>query len=184
MNKQQSPEEILKQPYARILTPEKEGGYSAEILEFLGCIAEGDTPNETYDALERVAKSWIEAAREQGQDIPEPFNNQEFSGKLLLRLPRSIHRQAARMATRDQTSINQFLVSSVAARIGAEELYGRMLEELSKRLTTTINFDIKVANFSWSSLHGSSGLSSSPIRSAATTGEATIANTLQEAIDG
>ncbi|KKM61029.1 hypothetical protein LCGC14_1535950, partial [marine sediment metagenome] len=38
--------EILRKPYARVLIPDESGGYFAKILEFPGCYAEGETPNE------------------------------------------------------------------------------------------------------------------------------------------
>ncbi|MBI3732589.1 MAG: type II toxin-antitoxin system HicB family antitoxin [Chloroflexi bacterium] len=124
-------DEYLKEPYARILTPDAEGkGYTAEILEFLGCIAQGDTAEEAYTSLEETAREWIEAAVESGQEIPEPSTNIGYAGKVALRLPRSLHRQAVRMAERDGVSLNQFLVAAVAERVGATNLYARMLERL------------------------------------------------------
>lgn len=70
---QQSIRDYLKQPYARILVPDESGGYSAEVLELPGCFAEGETADEAMDALERAAESWIEAALELGQSIPDPL---------------------------------------------------------------------------------------------------------------
>src|SRR3989454_5579825 len=123
-------QEYLKEPYARILIPDEEGGFSAEILEFPGCFAEGDTADEAMQALDRAADAWIQAALNQGQAIPEPFANQGYGGKIALRLPRSLHRQAARFAERDRVSLNQFLVSAIATYVGAEDCYHRMEEQL------------------------------------------------------
>jgi predicted RNase H-like HicB family nuclease len=125
-----TPEQYLKEPYARILIPNNDGGFSAEVLEFPGCFADGDTAEEAFRRLEAAAKAWIEAALDQGQEIPEPSSNTGFSGKLALRLPRSLHRQAMRMAERDGTSLNQFLVTAVAARVGAEDLWQRLVSRL------------------------------------------------------
>ncbi len=131
-----TPEEYLKSPYARILIPQEDGTFFAEILEFPGCFAQGTTPEEAFQNLEQVAKSWIESALDQGQAIPQPSTNEGFSGKLILRLPRSIHRRATRMAERDRTSLNQFLVAAIAERLGAESLFSKMVEGLQ---TTHIN---------------------------------------------
>ena len=130
----ESVQEYLKEPYARILIPDEEGGFSAEILEFPGCFAEGDTADEAMQALDRAADAWIQAALDQGQAIPPPFRNQGYGGKIALRLPRSLHRQATEFAERDGTSLNQFLVSAIAARVGAEEFYNRLVTELLKKL--------------------------------------------------
>lgn len=129
----QDPEAYLKAPYSRILIPNDDGIFSAEILEFPGCFAEGKTPEEAYCKLEEAAKSWIEASLEQGLDIPGPAMNHGYSGKIALRLPRSLHRQAARMAERDGISLNQFLVTAIATRLGAEDLYARLSQRFEQR---------------------------------------------------
>lgn len=128
----QSPSTYLKEPYSRILIPNEDGIYSAEILEFPGCFAEGKDPSEAIRNLEASAEAWIEAALAQGQEIPEPEVNQGYGGKVALRLPRSVHRQAARLAEREDTSLNQFLVSAITARIGAEDLYTRLVERFEQ----------------------------------------------------
>src|SRR5690242_4279621 len=87
-------QEYSKRPYTRILIPEAEGGYAAEILEFPGCYAYGETANEAMRNLESAAVSWIEAALDQGQHIPAPFEAADASGRFALRLPRSLHRKA------------------------------------------------------------------------------------------
>ena len=66
-----SPVDMLKQPYARVLIPSSSGTYFAKILEFPGCFAEGETPDEAIRNLESVAASWIQAALAQGQEIPQ-----------------------------------------------------------------------------------------------------------------
>jgi len=129
-----SMQEYLKEPYARMLIPDEQGGYAAEILEFPGCFAEGETADEAMQALERAAESWIQAALDQGQEIPSPFMNQGYAGKVALRLPRSLHRKATQFAERDGTSLNQFLVSAIAARVGAEEFYNRLATQLLEKL--------------------------------------------------
>lgn len=124
-------EEYLRAPYARILLPEKNGTYSAEILEFPGCLAEGRTPQEAIANLEQAAKSWIAAALDQGQEIPPPTESRGFSGRLALRLPKGLHRQATRYAERNGTSLNQFLVAAVAAFIGSEDVVEKIAQRYS-----------------------------------------------------
>ena len=123
-------EEYLRAPYARIITPAEDGTFSAEILEFPGCYAEGNTPEEAFESLEGAAEDWIEAAMDLGQAIPEPSLTQGYSGRVALRMPRSIHRQASRYARRDDTSLNQFLLSAIATRVGAENFFDRLVHRL------------------------------------------------------
>jgi predicted RNase H-like HicB family nuclease len=116
--------ELLKKPYSRMLIPDPESGtFTARIVEFPGCLAQGSSAAEAYDRLEAVAESWIEAAREMQQEIPPPAAESQFGGRFALRLPRSLHRQAAELAELDGTSLNQFIVSTVAEKVGAVNLY-------------------------------------------------------------
>jgi predicted RNase H-like HicB family nuclease len=131
------PEDYLKEPYSRILIPNDDGTFSAEILEFPGCFAQGNTSDEAFCNLEKAAQSWILASVAQGLEIPEPAMNQGYSGKVALRLPKSLHRQAARMAERDGTSLNQFLVTAIAARLGAEDFYTQLADRFEHRMATT-----------------------------------------------
>jgi predicted RNase H-like HicB family nuclease len=112
-------EAYLKRPYQRVLIPDPEkGGYTAKIAEFPGCVTEGDTAAKALKRLEDVAESWIEAVLDMGQAVPEPMAEQEYSGKLMLRLSRSLHRRAAEMAHAEGVSLNQFIVITLAERAG------------------------------------------------------------------
>lgn len=142
-----SAEDILRRPYARLLTPAEDGTYTAEILEFSGCYAEGGTAEQAIANLERAAASWIEAAIDQGQDIPSPIAAHGHSGKIHLRLAKSIHKQAARFAERDGVSLNQFFSTAIAARVGAEEFY----EHLARRLQSLPAFAVTFVNVRTSS---------------------------------
>lgn len=68
-------DEILAKPYTRIFIVNEGKTYSAEILEFPGCYAEGNTANKAMENLDEAARSWLEVVIETGQDIPEPFMN-------------------------------------------------------------------------------------------------------------
>lgn len=112
------PTEILQRPYSRLLIPDESGSYTAEIFEFPGCMAVGATAAEALENLEEVAIDWVAAALEQGQDIPEPMEATDYSGKLVLRMPSGLHKRAAMCAEREGASLNQFIVTCLAEAIG------------------------------------------------------------------
>lgn len=128
----------LKQPYTRIVVPEKDGTYRGEILEFPGCIATGDSPSKTIQALEIAAAEWLDAAIERNQPIPGPVESADFSGRLVLRMPKSLHKKAARLAERDGISLNQFIVSGLAEYVG----------ERAHSLQTQVVFHTNISNLS------------------------------------
>jgi predicted HicB family RNase H-like nuclease len=111
--------EYLKKPYARMVVPEQDGSFRAEIQEFSGCIALAPTAAEALSQLEEVAAEWIDAALAKGQRIPDPTESAGYSGKLVLRLAKSLHRKAAYAANRDGVSLNQFIVGALAEHVGA-----------------------------------------------------------------
>jgi len=119
-----SPEDFLAAPYSRVLIPDSETGtFTARILEFPGCIAQGDSLDEALTNLENAARSWLVAALDRGFSVPPPLEEQSFSGRVLVRLPRSIHQRAVEQAGQDGVSLNQFILSAVSERLGAAAAY-------------------------------------------------------------
>src|SRR5262245_31038918 len=111
--------DYLKLPYGRVVIPEQDGTFRAEIVEFPGCIAVGDTAAEALANLESVAESWLQATIAKRLHVPDPIESTEYSGKLVVRLPKSLHKKAAYAAAREGVSLNQFIVSCIAEQIGA-----------------------------------------------------------------
>lgn len=111
------PAAILKKPYARMIFHGDDGTYSAEIVEFPGCFAIGSSASEALSQLDETAIDWITTALSQGQDIPEPMETTDYSGRLVVRLPRSLHQRCALYADRDGVSLNQFIVTALAERV-------------------------------------------------------------------
>jgi len=118
--KEMSLEDYRTAPYLRVVIPDATSGtYTARVMEFSGCVAQGDTVAEAYANLEMAIEAWIEAALDLGQDIPQPWEAETHSGRVLVRFPKSLHRRATNFASRDATSLNQFIVAAVAERVGA-----------------------------------------------------------------
>ena len=134
--------EYVARPYSRILVPDSAGRYFAEILELPGCFSEGDTPDQAMDNLNEAMEAWIEAALDSGQAIPEPVATAGYSGRVLLRLPKSLHREAARRAEMDGVSLNQYLVAAIAARAGADDLADRVAARLVLRVQFVARFGV------------------------------------------
>ena len=66
-----TPAEYLRLPYHRRAFPDGDK-FTAEIVEFPGCFATGDSEGEALKILEEVAECWLAAVIEQGQSVPEP----------------------------------------------------------------------------------------------------------------
>lgn len=68
--------------------------------------------------IEDAMRGWIKLALEEGIPIPEPAPDEEYSGKFVVRLPRSPHRQLAETAEREGVSLNQFINVALAQSVG------------------------------------------------------------------
>lgn len=108
-------EYYLNFQYPVTLYPDAEGGYVAQIKELPGCLTQGETLEETMTNINEARELWIETAYEAGDNIPLPSTDDSYSGKLLLRLPKSLHRRLVETAEREGVSLNQYLVSLVSA---------------------------------------------------------------------
>ena len=98
-------------PYNVIIRKDPYGGYFAKVEELEGCMTQGETYEETFKNIREAMELWLEDALEDGAKIPEPdIDEEEYSGKFVVRLPRTLHRKLARNAHKENVSLNQYVV--------------------------------------------------------------------------
>lgn len=122
----------LEYPFNVIADPD--GGYVIEFPDLKGCLTQADTLDEVALMAEEVRSLWIEAAYEHGIDIPLPSYPEEYSGKFVLRLPRSLHRKLAESAEREGVSLNQYVVMLLSGN-DAEQRIAQQIKALAEQLT-------------------------------------------------
>jgi antitoxin HicB len=109
---------ILAKPYAIEFlygeTPDE--GVVARVAEWPGCMTAGATREEAIAHLEDAMHDWAEARLRAKLDVPEPMAG--YSGKVLLRMPRDVHRAAEQRARREGTSLNTWLATAIARELG------------------------------------------------------------------
>jgi predicted RNase H-like HicB family nuclease len=115
----------------RELSPEEGGGWMATIpqLGSMTFIGDGDTPEEALQFLDEVRRDLIPRLIAKGVELPEPKTEEDpaeaFSGKVLLRMPRSLHAELTLAARRNDCSLNQYAVQLLARNLKR----ARLLEE-------------------------------------------------------
>ena len=107
-------EYYLNLDYTIRLKENKDGSYFVEIEELPGCMSEGDTKEEALEMIEDAKKAWLEVALERKIAMPEPLQD-EFSGKLNLRLPKFLHRKLSYKAKQEGISLNTLITSTLAS---------------------------------------------------------------------
>jgi antitoxin HicB len=112
-------EKVVSRPYLRELVKNEDGTWFARIVEFAGCMTEGDTQTEALANLEDAMMAWVEVKIEDGDSIPEPITVDDYSGKFMVRVAKSLHRDIALRADREGVSLNAFVSAQLARAVCA-----------------------------------------------------------------
>lgn len=62
----------MKDYHINIFYSTEDGGYIADIPDLEACSAFGNTPAEALAQVEIAKAAWLEAARAEGKNIPQP----------------------------------------------------------------------------------------------------------------
>jgi antitoxin HicB len=113
-------EELMKLPYRKVISGSAEEGFLAEVPELEGCFTAGETEQEALELLLDAMAGWFTVSLEQGNPIPQPTAAPDaaYSGKLLLRTSRRLHRLLAEQAREQGVSLNQWVLTLLAEGVG------------------------------------------------------------------
>jgi predicted RNase H-like HicB family nuclease len=103
-------EDHLELPYRISLTRGDGGGWTARVEELEGCEATGASPEEAAAAVRAAMAEWIAGALAEGRAVPTPKSAATHSGRLLVRMPPSLHAELARLADDERVSLNTLIV--------------------------------------------------------------------------
>ena len=98
-------------PYNYIIQPinDESGFYFyAHVMELDGCQSTGETFEEAYENLMEAMEGWIETKLEGGFEVPLPVGYDDFSGKFMVRIPKTLHYKLSAEAKEEGVSLNQY----------------------------------------------------------------------------
>jgi antitoxin HicB len=104
-------EHYLSLNYHKRLYQDEDGSWIVEVDDLPGCVADGNTPDEAVKNLFEALTSWLRSRIDANLPVPEPSEADEYSGRILLRMPRFLHRRLSLQARAEGASLNQYLVS-------------------------------------------------------------------------
>lgn len=93
-------------------------GFIAEVPDLPGCNAMGSTEAEALTEAKDAIRSWLQAAKATKREIPKPTvieRIESYSGKFVVRVPRSLHARLARRAKSEGVSLNQYIAHRLSA---------------------------------------------------------------------
>jgi len=135
-------DDYMKLDYPFIVVPFKEEdfiGYRAFLIDIPAVESIGKTPEEALSDFNDTKKEWFSFALEKGIAIPEPDADLpkavEYSGRITLRIPKTLHRKASERAILDGISLNAYLNEAIQRGMttaAAERIYTDIENTLKK----------------------------------------------------
>jgi antitoxin HicB len=122
--------EYLDLPYRLEVTPERDGErswWTASVDELSGCMARGDTADEAVTNLRPAMEAWFTAALAEHRAIPLPSKRvssrsaDSYSGRFLVRMPKTLHAQLAQAAEARQVSLNRFVTDLLSTAVERDD---------------------------------------------------------------
>jgi predicted RNase H-like HicB family nuclease len=109
-------ENFMNKNFRIALQYDSDGYWIAEHPELPGCKADGETPQEALSSLDVARGLWIESRLATGLEVPEPQEEPQYSGRFVLRIAKSMHRELAQEAEAEGVSLNSFIGQVLAGR--------------------------------------------------------------------
>jgi len=107
----------------RPLSRAEGGGFLISFPDLPGCISDGDTLAEAVRSGKEALQSWVSARLQDGMPVPEPSRLaeravDEFSGRFVQRIPRSLHAELAARSEAEGVSLNSLVLALIANGLG------------------------------------------------------------------
>ncbi len=90
--------------------------YEARVRELPDIVEYADSAQEAYLLALDAVSTTFQIMADHGRAVPQPIDTEsDYSGRVTLRLPRTLHRGLANRAEDEKVSLNQLLVGVLAA---------------------------------------------------------------------
>lgn len=99
----------------RVTWSAEDGEYVAVCLEFPSLSWLTDNPLDALAGIRTVVDEVVDDMYSEGEPVPEPLADRQYSGRFNVRVPESLHRRLATQAAEEGVSLNR-LVSDRLAR--------------------------------------------------------------------
>jgi antitoxin HicB len=106
----------------RPLSADDGGGFMVEFPDLPGCMGDGETVEDAITDGFSAVKSWIKTAKMENRSIPKPAHPEDYSGKWVIRTPKSLHMRLTEKAKQEGVSLNTLALTYISEGIGRHGL--------------------------------------------------------------
>lgn len=131
-------DELMKLNYAISIQKVIDDGdeyFAVSYPELPGLTIYADSINEGLEELDEAKLEWFHAAIDSGVEIPKPKKDVSASGRVTLRLPKSLHSEIKERAKLEEVSLNSYLnylISTGLRVVDVENTGKKITEKVSK----------------------------------------------------
>ena len=125
---------MMKLVYPAKFYYEKEGGYSVEVPDLIGCVTQGETLEEAIEMAQDAALGWLLTDIEEEEEIPKPSTIEEikiekegFKSLLLLNIYEYTEKYGSKKSIKKTLTIPQWL-NKRAEKLGIN--FSQALQEI------------------------------------------------------
>lgn len=127
VNRTSTLDHYLALDYPYTVVPD-DGSFFINFPDLPGCMTQVEDAAEIGAMADEIRILWLETAYDQGLVIPEPCDAGNYSGKFVVRLPKSLHRDLAESAAREGASLNAYVTCLLAERNVAADVQARLTQ--------------------------------------------------------
>jgi predicted HicB family RNase H-like nuclease len=94
--------------------------FEARVREFPDLVEYADSSDEAYALVVDAIETTIAIFQEKNRPIPSPMEvTDDFSGRVTLRMPKTMHQAYSQWAESEDVSLNQLIVNCLSHALGA-----------------------------------------------------------------
>jgi predicted HicB family RNase H-like nuclease len=129
--------------------------FRALVAELPDVAVYAENAGEAYDQAVKVVSDLRALAVEQRRPFPPPLSTSKasFSGRVTLRLPRSVHADVDALAVEDECSLNTWITATLAAAVAHRRAAATPRTAVTKERVSTLtpSSEVKIREvFDWS----------------------------------
>ncbi len=102
-----------------VVWSEDDACFIGRVDEFPSLAAHGSTQEKALREIRHVVEYVLEDLAAEKESVPVPLSKRAFSGKLNVRMPKTLHRRLAAESEREGVSLNNWINTKLASTVKA-----------------------------------------------------------------